>query len=259
MGARECPVRRANPAGSIRPAVFADDAAWREHLLRLFWLMFRREAFLLGDQGQMFHQIALVEGREWEAKVRQNLAAVVFNGVFPELIRALVAPMRRRHPITAPISRVREAALTFLYRLCSRSTPRSRSLPKRDPNYGGLSRLRDEIAERDRCRHDAERTAQDLCGRLRSNCLLPSTRAMIRWAYRRTMAACCRRRQRPSADRAILPDADFAPLFDRLARTEKDGRRVRINFRDLSVHTRLDLRATARIRADSRRRQVGRH
>ena len=36
-------------------------------------------------------------------------------------------------------------------------------------------------------------------------------------------------------DRAVLPDADFAPLLDRLARTEKDGRRVRINFRDLSV------------------------
>ena len=36
-------------------------------------------------------------------------------------------------------------------------------------------------------------------------------------------------------DRALLPDADFAPLLDRLARTEKDGRRVRINFRDLSV------------------------
>jgi hypothetical protein len=29
-------------------------------------------------------------------------------------------------------------------------------------------------------------------------------------------------------DRAILPDADFAPLLDRLARTDKDGRRVRI-------------------------------
>jgi hypothetical protein len=36
-------------------------------------------------------------------------------------------------------------------------------------------------------------------------------------------------------DRAMLPDADFAPLLDRLARTEKNGRRVRINFRDLSV------------------------
>jgi hypothetical protein len=36
-------------------------------------------------------------------------------------------------------------------------------------------------------------------------------------------------------DRAILADADFAPLLDRLARTDKGGRRVRINFRDLSV------------------------
>ena len=36
----------------------------------------------------------------------------------------------------------------------------------------------------------------------------------------------------------VLPDVDFAPLLDRLARTDKDGQRVRINFRDLSVQQR---------------------
>ncbi|MGH6675460.1 MAG: hypothetical protein ACRECE_04425, partial [Xanthobacteraceae bacterium] len=76
--------------GALRPAVFADDAAWREHLLVLFWLMFRREAFLAGVDGRSFHQLALAQGREWEAKVRQSLADVVFKPVFRDLIGALV-------------------------------------------------------------------------------------------------------------------------------------------------------------------------
>ena len=136
---------------SVRPPVFQNDAAWREHLLTLFWLMFRRDAFLPGADGRTFHQIALAEGREWEAKVRQNLAGVVFDEVFPDLLRALVrSDPQAPNPITAPyLATVREAALTLLYRLLFALYAEDRDLlPKRDPNYGGLSRLRDEVAER---------------------------------------------------------------------------------------------------------------
>ena len=136
---------------SMRPIIFPDDAAWRDHLLRLFWLMFRREAFLPGGDGRTFHQFALAEGREWEARVRQSLAGVVFDEVFPDLIRALVrADPNAPNPVSAGyLGTVREAALTLLYRLLFALYAEDRDLlPKRDPNYGGLSRLRDEIAER---------------------------------------------------------------------------------------------------------------
>ena len=45
----------------VRPSVFPSDAAWRGHLLTLFWLMFRRDAFLPGADARTFHQIALVQ------------------------------------------------------------------------------------------------------------------------------------------------------------------------------------------------------
>jgi hypothetical protein len=85
----------------LRPPVFASDEEWRNHLLDVMWLMFRREAFLPGAGGRTFHQIALAEGREWEARVRESVADVVFRDVFPELLRAL----RRADPQAPPVRR----------------------------------------------------------------------------------------------------------------------------------------------------------
>src|SRR5205085_1494151 len=74
-----------------------------DHLLKLMWLMFRREAFLPGADGRSFHQIALDEGRNWESKVRESLAGVVFEQVFPDLLRALArADASRPDAIDAP-------------------------------------------------------------------------------------------------------------------------------------------------------------
>jgi hypothetical protein len=71
----------------LRPPGFASDAEWSDHLLAITWLMFRREAFLPGDDGRSFHQVALAEGRQWEAKVRESVGGVVFTEVFPDLLR----------------------------------------------------------------------------------------------------------------------------------------------------------------------------
>ncbi len=226
-------------AASVRPAVFPDDAAWREHLRALFWLMFRREAFLPGADGRTFHQIALAEGREWEAKVRQSLAGVVFGEVFPDLLRALVrADEEAPKPVNAAyLATLREAALTLLYRLLFALYAEDRDLlPKRDPNYGGLSRLRDEVAER----IDVGTT---LSGRRKSYARVCAELFVTIDEGDDTLGVppyngglfSDRTPATELLDRAVLADADFAPLLDRLARTEKGERRVRINFRDLSV------------------------
>ena len=201
--------------------------------------MFRREAFLAGADGRTFHQIALAEGREWEAKVRQSLAGVVFDKVFPDLIRALVrSDPQAPNPVTPLyLAVVREAALTLLYRLLFALYAEDRDLlPKRDPNYGGLSRLRDEVADR----IDAGTT---LSGRRKSYAHVCAELFVTIDEGDDTLGVppyngglfADKTPATELLDRAILADADFAPLLDRLARTEKDGRRVRINFRDLSV------------------------
>jgi hypothetical protein len=222
-----------------RPPHFGSHEAWSAHLLQVMWLMFRRDSFVAGPDGRTFHQIALDEGRNWESRVRESLVDVVFGQVFPELLRALARADARRPAALdrAYLGTVREAALTLLYRLLFALYAEDRDLlPKRDPRYGGLSRLRDEIAERidagtvlSRKRktfaHDCAELFRTIDEGDEDMGVPPYNGGLFTDQTDATALL----------DRVLLPDADFAPLLDRLARTEKDGRRVRINFRDLSV------------------------
>jgi hypothetical protein len=49
------------------PQPFATNQEYTNHLLTVMWLMFRREAFVPDNHGQTFHEVALAEGRNWEA------------------------------------------------------------------------------------------------------------------------------------------------------------------------------------------------
>jgi hypothetical protein len=66
-----------------------------EHALKLFFLLFNREAFLVqtgwesGDR--TLHAFALNEARLYEEKVSQDLGARVFTEIFPGLAQALAA------------------------------------------------------------------------------------------------------------------------------------------------------------------------
>ena len=93
--------------------LFALTEADRHHWLKVFVLVFRREAFLAGPTDpRTFHQRAIEEGRFYEERVAANLSALVFEQVFPALARAIAAAVTE-----APLPEVREAALILLYRL----------------------------------------------------------------------------------------------------------------------------------------------
>src|SRR5262249_25102014 len=173
------------------------------------------------------------------AKVRENVAEVVFRDVFPELLRAL----KRADPqVPVLLTRdylatLREAALLMLYRLLFALYAEDRGLlPKRDPNYGSLSLAPHETAKR-------IDSGTLLSGRRKSYALTCTELFATIDEGDDTLGVppyngglfSDRTPATELLDRAVLPDADFAPLLDRLARTEKEGRRVRINFRDLSV------------------------
>lgn len=101
------------------PASFPDEAAWRAHLFKLFVLLFARAAFLPAYHGETFHQLALREGKQWEARVARDLSRAVFDEVFPSLCRALVAADGRPGASIdqAYLDEVRDGALVLLYRL----------------------------------------------------------------------------------------------------------------------------------------------
>ena len=121
--------------------LFALSAAERRHALRLFALVFRREAFLPGAADERtFHQRAIEEGRFYEERVAANLSDLVFGQVFPALARAIAAAAP-----DAPLPEVREAALILLYRLLFILYAEDRDLlPVRDERYYDYA-LRDKV------------------------------------------------------------------------------------------------------------------
>ncbi|MYB05781.1 MAG: restriction endonuclease [Gemmatimonadetes bacterium] len=119
----------------------------RRHWLKVFALVFRRDAFLpdAADE-RTFHERAIAEARYHRERVASSLSAVVFERVFPDLVRALA----EADP-DAPLDEVRDAALVVLYRLLFVLYAEDRDLlPVRDSRY-------DDYALRDRVRGDIGR------------------------------------------------------------------------------------------------------
>jgi hypothetical protein len=130
-----------------------------EEVLKLFYLLFSRNAFLpqaWDSQARTLHQIALNEARLYEEQVSESLGKRVFSEVFPQLANALVnsdlQKVKDRHGKLSReyLEEVREAALVLLYRLLFMLYAKDRRLlPVADPRYKpySLSELRDAVAK----------------------------------------------------------------------------------------------------------------
>jgi hypothetical protein len=213
-----------------------------DHWLRVFILMFRRSSFLTADGArQSFHVEALRQTRKWEAKVAEGLSEQVFGEVFPALVEALAKSASHEfggRPLTeAELEEVRRAALTLLYRLLFVLYAEDRRLlPATHEGYAAysLDRLRDEIAERvDRNEILSDRmdtrysTLRALFGAIDTGDsklgLPPYNGGLFDPAAHELL------------DRARLPDSVVALVVDTLSRRTEGERRLRINYRDLSV------------------------
>jgi len=206
----------------------------RAHWLRVFWLMFRREAYLPSSvDPRSFHEVALEEGRLYEERVTTNLAALVFNTVYPRLAAGIAnsAP-------DADLDEVREASLVLLYRLLFILYAEDRDLlPVRDSrydDYGLRERVRGDIGAR-KDKNDAFSATIDhywrhvdgLCRAIDKgdgSIGLPPYNGGL-FDVERT----------PLLDQVSIPDSVMADVIDALSfELTDDGRRY-INYRDLSV------------------------
>lgn len=139
--------------------LFAFPGDARRHCLKVFALMFRREAFMpLSAESRTFHQLAMDQGRHYEKRVADSLYEQIFqdrkkrdkqeeNPIFPELVIAIAAAAP-----DAPLDEVREAALVILYRLLFILYAEDRNLlPVRDnryDDYGLRKKVRDDVGHR---------------------------------------------------------------------------------------------------------------
>ncbi|MGH8273265.1 MAG: Eco57I restriction-modification methylase domain-containing protein [Gammaproteobacteria bacterium] len=227
----------------VQADLFSPETAHPDHFLRVFWLLFRREAFLPQPddaEGRSFHRLALDESRFWESRVSQNLGRLVFERIFPELVAALP-----QHDPEAPavytedyLEAVRESALIFLYRLLFLFFAEDRNLlPVHDQRYDdyALRKIRTDIARRvdanDAFSQTIARYSDHLKGLFRavsrgdaSIGVPPYNGGLFDEAHHPLLA------------RTRLPDAVLAGILDGLSRGgSDDGERRWINYRDLSV------------------------
>jgi hypothetical protein len=132
---------------------FLNADAWRDHVLRLFIVLFAREAFLPAKAGETFHDLALREGQFWETRVAKSLSETVFTIVFPTLSDA-IAKADPKRPVPMPtyyLDEVRHGTLILLYRLLFVLYAEDRNLlPDESGSYSEvcLTRMRLEIADR---------------------------------------------------------------------------------------------------------------
>ena len=119
----------------------------KPHKLRVAWLLLRRESWIpaAGERDSFLDRI-LEAGRRRDAKVADDLSDVIFNHVYPDLVRLFWGKQPDAEPDI-----VARAALTFLYRLLFIYYAEDRGmLDTENPGYRPHSlrySVRDPIAE----------------------------------------------------------------------------------------------------------------
>jgi hypothetical protein len=214
--------------------LFAPSEEERRHWLKVFALVFGRQAFLpTPSDSRTFHQRALEEGRFYEERVAGNLSDLVFGQVFPELVRAIAVTAPG-----APLHEVRDAALILLYRLLFILYAEDRDLlPVRDDrydNYGLRERVRGDVGRRKDRNDTFSNTAarywsalDDLCRAIDQgdpSIGLPPYNGGLFDPVRTPLLTTVR-----------LGDAVMARVIDALSFERTDAGRKYINYRDLSV------------------------
>lgn len=215
--------------------LFALDDEARLHWLRVFLLVFGHAAFVPGaTDPRTFHQRAMDEGRYYEERVAESLSSLVFEEVFPELVKAIAVAAP-----DAPLDEVRDAALILLYRLLFLLYAEDRNLlpvnDRRYDDYGLRDKVRIDIGQRkdkgDTFSETAARywnVVQDLSRAIDkgdTSIGLPPYNGGLFDEARTPLLSQIR----------VIPDSVMADVIDRLSfERTKDGRKY-INYRDLSV------------------------
>ena len=201
--------------------------------LRAFRLLFGRAAFSpqQGAQTSLLED-ALAEGRRNEEQVAQDLSGVVFERVYPALIRALAGKSG------AELEDVRQAALIFLYRLLFLLYAEDRDLlpvnDSRYDDYGLRKSVRDDIAQRTKDGDAFSDFASRYYDQIRTLCrqIDKGDPSIGLPPYNGGLFA---QQAAPLLERITLSDAILAPIIYDLSHTESSAGRRFVNYRDMTV------------------------
>lgn len=217
-----------------------DEKLTPAHALKLFVLLFRKQAFLPIDGPRTFHDLARDEGKIWEAKVTRDLSRLVFQDLYPHLVAAL-----HRNDRAQPtqidsryLEEVRQSALVLLYRLLFVVYAEDRDLlPDNQEPYKSysLTTMRGDIADRIATLQPFSPTLATYWPKLRAvfKAIAEGDDTLGIPPYNGGLFA---RDSAPILDRIDLPDAVLAELIHKLShREDEEGKLRYINYRDLTV------------------------
>lgn len=214
--------------------LFALDEAERNHWLKVFFLIFRREAFVPTEvDPRTFHEKALEEGRFYEERVAEDLSKKVFEEVFPELVQAIF-----RAAPEVDLQQVKDGALILLYRLLFIFYAEDRNLlPVRDnryDDYGMRQRVRLNVGERiDRNDAFSESVAHYWGALNDLSMVIDAGDASI--GLPPYNGGLFDQGRNPILSNIRISDAIMARVIDALSFERADGSRKYINYRNLSV------------------------
>ena len=224
----------------LRAILQTEKDADRGNWLRVFMMMFRRQAFRPRTEldGRTFHQYAVNEGRLWERKVTDHLSSVLLedDGALPVLARGLARITDDDFSNPESLTKLRDAAVTILFRLLFILYAEDRRLLPVDEFPVSLREVRDKIAAQlDDFRekpfsasvtplYDSFVTVCEIIDRGDDKLKLPPYNGGLF-------------KNDPRLNWPKIPDDIFAPVVESLSRWKKTGgdEKERVNYRDLSV------------------------
>ncbi|MEX0999696.1 MAG: restriction endonuclease [Thermodesulfobacteriota bacterium] len=208
--------------------------------VKVFYLLFRKEAFLQKRDQKTFHKIALERGHYWESKVAEDLSEIVFEEVFPSLLNALKDndPEVPVNPNDIYLDELRENALTLLYRLLFILYAEDRNLlpvyDKKYDDYGFRKRVREDI-ERRMEEKDTFSNSLDNYYHHTLNLFKLIDKGEERIGVPPYNGGLFDSNKHSLLNRVKIPDSTFAPLIYKLSHIDDNGVMKWINYRDLSV------------------------
>ncbi len=115
---------------------------------KYFWLFFRKEALVKDTQGRNFLERVREGSTTYATRVGNELKALVFDRVFPNLAGGFVSDAHRRGETVTP-AQVYEATLSFLYKLLFLLYAEARNLLPIEGDYRdrSLIKLTQEVAQ----------------------------------------------------------------------------------------------------------------
>ena len=216
-----------------------DERLTQAHALKLFYLLFGKQAFLQIDGKRTFHDIARDSGKIWEEQVTRDLSTLVFGDLFPKLVSAVAKhDAQRPSPMDAQyLDDVRQSALILLYRLLFVVYAEDRDLlPDAEEPYKSysLTAMRLDIAEQRARARVFSQTAATYWPKLLAvfKVIAEGDDSLGVPPYNGGLFA---KESAPVLERISLPDALIADLIFGLSHRIEDGEARYINYRDLSV------------------------